>query len=373
MNNITLIILSAGSSNRFNLQVKKQWLRCGDIPLWLYVTNKLKSYSKFDKIIITGHINELNYMQNFTNEYEIVAGGSTRQQSIQNALQKVTTKYVMITDVARSCVPKNIILELIDNKDKADIIVPYLKASDTVVYQDNTINRDEIKLIQTPQLSLTKVLTTALDTKIEFTDDSSAIKNIGGSIYYIKGDNKAKKLTFNEEIKDIKCLPTVSNDYFVGTGFDIHPFVENKQMVLGGVKIDSPYGFKAHSDGDVLIHSLIDSLLGASCAGDIGEFFPDTNEQYKDIDSTILLEKIVNFVVSVGFEIVNVDITIIAQTPKINPYKQEIKNKLAKILNLPIFKVNIKATTAENLGFVGRKEGVAVQSVATIKFYDWTK
>jgi 2-C-methyl-D-erythritol 4-phosphate cytidylyltransferase/2-C-methyl-D-erythritol 2,4-cyclodiphosphate synthase len=144
-------------------------------------------------------------------------------------------------------------------------------------------------------------------------------------------------------------------------------------MVLGGVKIDSSFGFKAHSDGDVLIHSLIDALLGAAGAGDIGEFFPDTDNKFKNIDSTILLKQIVEFIINIGFEIVNVDITIIAQVPKINPYKKEIKKTLAKLLNLPKFKVNIKATTAEQLGFIGRAEGVAVQSSATLKFYDWTQ
>ena len=373
MSNITLIMLSAGNSSRFNLRVKKQWLRCGDIPLWLYVTNTFDNYNIFDKIIVVGNRSELNYMQNFTNRYDFVVGGNTRQQSIQNALQKVTTKYVMITDVARSCIPKNVILELIKNKDKADIVVPYLNVSDTVTYQNDTICRNEVKIIQTPQLSLTNILKKALDTKDEFTDDSSAVKNIGGTVFYTKGSNKSKKITFDDDLSDIKCLVSVSSDHFVGIGFDVHPFVKNRQMVLGGVKIDSSYGFEAHSDGDVLIHSLIDALLGASALGDIGEFFPDTNTKYKDISSVILLDKVIKIINSVGFEIINIDITIIAQIPKINPYKQEIKSKLAKILNLPIFKINIKATTTENLGFIGKKEGIAVQSIATLKFYDWTK
>jgi 2-C-methyl-D-erythritol 4-phosphate cytidylyltransferase/2-C-methyl-D-erythritol 2,4-cyclodiphosphate synthase len=144
-------------------------------------------------------------------------------------------------------------------------------------------------------------------------------------------------------------------------------------MVLGGVKIDCQYGFKAHSDGDVLIHSVIDALLGSIGAGDIGEFFPDTNMKYKDANSVTMLEEIVDFVTNVGYELVNVDITIIAQIPKINPHKQNIKDTMAKILNLPNNKVNIKATTAEKLGFIGRSEGVAVQSSATVKYYNWRK
>ncbi|VAY88001.1 2-C-methyl-D-erythritol 4-phosphate cytidylyltransferase / 2-C-methyl-D-erythritol 2,4-cyclodiphosphate synthase [hydrothermal vent metagenome] len=371
MNNITLIVLSAGSSSRFTPQVKKQWLRCGDEPLWLYVTNKLNSFSKFDKIIIVGHNDEVNYMKNFTTNYTFVMGGNTRQQSIINALQKVTTKYVMTTDVARSCIPKKIIKNLISNRAKASCIVPYLNIHDTIVYQDKTINRDDVKIIQTPQLSTTKILREALDTKTQFTDDSSAIANINGTIYYIEGDNNSTKLTTSLELKNIKCLPNPNKNTFTGTGFDIHQFEHKKPMFLGGIKIDSDFGFKAHSDGDVLIHSLIDALLGAAGAGDIGEYFPDTSDKFKNIDSTILLEKVLKLLVNTGFEIVNIDLTVIAQKPKLHKYKSDIKSKLSALLHIPIHKINIKATTAEKLGFVGREEGVAVQSLATLKFYDW--
>ncbi|RXJ75093.1 bifunctional 2-C-methyl-D-erythritol 4-phosphate cytidylyltransferase/2-C-methyl-D-erythritol 2,4-cyclodiphosphate synthase, partial [Arcobacter sp. F155] len=131
------------------------------------------------------------------------------------------------------------------------------------------------------------------------------MKAIGGSIKYIEGDIASKKLTINSDISEITCLKPPSNNFFTGTGFDIHPFEENKKMFLGGVNIDVHYGFKAHSDGDVLIHSLIDALLGAVGAGDIGEFFPDTSEKYKNIDSKILLNNIVEFICNVGYEIVN--------------------------------------------------------------------
>jgi len=128
---------------------------------------------------------------------------------------------------------------------------------------------------------------------------------------------------------------------------DIHPFEPGKAMVLGGVAIDSEVGFKAHSDGDVAIHALIDALLGAAGMGDIGELY--------------------------GYEIGNVDLTILAEVPKINPYKQQIRKTLASLLQLPMQRVNIKATTAEKLGFVGRKEGVTVHAVATLHYFDWTK
>lgn len=371
MSDITLVMLCAGSSSRFGLKPKKQWLRIEHTPLWLFVTKKLSSYYNFSKIIVVSSREELNYMQNFDDNITYVAGGNTRQQSMKNALEHVTTPYVMFSDVARSCVPKNVIDALIEEKGNADCIVPYINVSDTVVYENETINRENVKLIQTPQLSNTAKLKAALDTQIEYTDDSSAIQAMGGKVTYILGDVASKKLTYEKDLQEVPCLKAPSSSHFVGTGFDIHPFEDDKPMFLGGVQIDVPYGFKAHSDGDVLIHSVIDALLGAAGAGDIGEFFPDTAQEYKNIDSKILLNKIVEFITHVGYEIVNVDVTIIAQQPKINPYKVEIKNALAKLLNIQRQFINIKATTAEKLGFIGRKEGVAVQSSATLNYYNW--
>ncbi|WP_419763636.1 MAG: bifunctional 2-C-methyl-D-erythritol 4-phosphate cytidylyltransferase/2-C-methyl-D-erythritol 2,4-cyclodiphosphate synthase [Arcobacter sp.] len=371
MSKVTLLVLCAGSSSRFGLSSKKQWLRVGDIPLWLFVTKKIASYYNFDKVIITSSKDELTYMKNFSDDYDFVLGGETRQDSIKNALESIDSDYVMVTDVARSCVPKNVILDLISNKDKASCIVPVLDVADTVIFKNETINRDDVKLIQTPQLSNTKILRKALKSKTSFTDDSSAIKNMGESVFYIKGSTQSNKLTFEDDLKTNSCLNAPSNNFFTGFGIDIHAFEENKKMVLGGVEIESNFGFKAHSDGDVLIHSVIDALLGACGAGDIGEFFPDTDDTYKNIDSKTLLKKIVNFVYSVGYDIVNVDFTILAQKPKISPYKYEIKKSMAHLLNVDMQFVNVKATTAEKLGFVGRSEGVTVHSVATLKYFNW--
>ena len=373
MLDVTLIVLCAGNSTRFEHKSKKQWIRIENEPLWLNVTKRLASFSNFSKIIIASHENELNYMRNFTDDFLFVKGGETRQQSIQNCLKFITTNYVMITDVARACIPQSVIKNLLNEKDNADCIVPVLNVTDTVVYEENTINRDLVKLIQTPQLSKTSTLKNALLTNTEFTDESSAIKAKNGIIKYIQGSIKSKKLTLGDEIDELSCLKEPSKNFFTGTGLDIHAFEDNKEMFLGGIKLPYEFGFKAHSDGDVLIHSIIDALLGACGAGDIGEFFPDTDEKYKGIDSKILLKDIVTFIYNVGYEIVNIDTTIIAQKPKINPFKHEIKNSLANLIGIEKQFINIKATTAEKMGFIGRNEGVAVQSIATLKYYNWKR
>lgn len=372
MPDLTLIILSAGNSNRFECRTKKQWIRISDDPLWKFVAKKFTNRYNFEDIIITATDNEINYMKNFC-DYNLVLGGKTRQESLSNALKNVNSKHVLVTDVARACIPGQMIDDIINSFDKADIIVPYLPVNDTVVYKDKTIDRNEIKLIQTPQLSTTTILKKALINNEIFTDDSSAVQSIGGSIFYVKGRIEAKKITTYDDLKMLECLESPKKSTFVGTGFDVHKFCKNKVMYLGGVKIDSDFGFEAHSDGDVALHALTDSLLGAIGGGDIGELFPDNDERNKDIDSKIILKEVVRFIHMVGFDIVNVDITIMAQTPRLLPYKDKIRKVIASILKIdPIF-VNVKATTTEKLGFIGRSEGVATQAVSLVKYYNWKK
>jgi len=143
-------------------------------------------------------------------------------------------------------------------------------------------------------------------------------------------------------------------------------------MMLGGVEVHPTTGFKAHSDGDVAIHALIDALLGAAGAGDIGELFPDNDPRYKNVDSKLLLQEVCAFLLKVGFEITHCDITVMAEFPRLSAFKDTIRFTLAKILALSPIHVNVKATTTEKLGFVGRQEGVAVSATATLKYYDWT-
>ncbi len=372
MPDLTLILLGAGNSSRFGIRAKKQWLRTENEPLWLFLANRLKNKLKINNIIMVANKNEIPYMKNFA-DFFYVEGGDERQLSLKNALKKVQSEYVMVTDVARACLEDDFLQRLLQNTGAADIIVPYLKATDTIHYKEKLIDRRDVKLIQTPQISRTKILQKALEGDEIFTDDSSAILSIGGSIKYIKGSSKAVKLTYLDDLNLIECIKPPLKDTFCGLGYDVHRFEEDKKMFLGGVEINVPYGFKAHSDGDVALHALCDALLGAIGYGDIGELFPDNDEQYKNVDSKELLRKVVLFLYSVGYEICNIDLTIIAQKPKITPYKDKIRKMVSSILDIPIYKINIKATTTEKMGFIGREEGVAAQAVAGVKYFDWSK
>jgi len=368
---LSLIMLGAGNSTRFNHIVKKQWLRFENTPLWLIATQNIMKNYKFSKVIVTTSQEELSYMKKYDNDIIFAQGGNTRQESLQNALLHVDTPFVLVSDVARVCISSEMLERIIKEKGNSDIVVPYLDVNDTVVYQGRTIDRAEVKLIQTPQLSKTKILQDALDTDALYTDDSSAIKANGGIVTFVPGDKKAKKLTFLEDLKELDCVKAPSSDIFVGNGFDVHEFEDGKAMMLCGVKIQESPGFKAHSDGDVALHALIDSLLGAIGAGDIGELFPDNDDAYKDIDSKELLKKVYNFVTQVGYEIINCDITIMAQTPRLGKFKDKMRKTIAKILHVKPISINIKATTTEKLGFIGRSEGVAVQATSSLKFARW--
>jgi 2-C-methyl-D-erythritol 2,4-cyclodiphosphate synthase len=153
---------------------------------------------------------------------------------------------------------------------------------------------------------------------------------------------------------------------YVGIGYDVHRFVENRKLILGGICFDHPLGLSGHSDADVVLHAVGDAILGAASLGDIGELFPDTDDKWKGISSQILLDKIVELVNEKGLLVNNVDIIYIAQQPKISKKKKEMEQRISEILKVDIGRVNVKATTTEGLGSIGRSEGAAAQAIATL-------
>jgi len=371
LSDLSLVLLAAGSSSRFDMGIKKQWLRVNYKPLWQFVADNFEQTQRFAKIIVVCSAEDIPFMQNYA-EYHFVTGGATRQQSLKNALEFVDTPYLLVSDVARACVNDELLERIVEKKSLYDSVVPYLNVTDTIVYEETTIDRTKVKRIQTPQLSKTDILRSALKTEEEFTDESSAIVANGGTRGYVLGDEDAHKITFVDDLNRLTCLQAPSQDTLSGNGFDVHAFDKSQtELFLGGVKIDAGYGFKAHSDGDVALHSLIDALLGAAGMGDIGMLFPDNDDSYKDIDSKELLKRVVTKLYNYGFVIINVDITIAAQKPRIGLYKNEMRKVISEILHIDRSRVNVKATTTEKLGFIGRAEGVGVWANANLKYFNW--
>ena len=277
---------------------------------------------------------------------------------------------MLVSDVARAQISAELISSLIRNLGGADCISPYLSVNDTTYLGEAVVKREELRLIQTPQLSRTALLKKALEGSEIFTDDSAAVGSAGGRLEFIKGEVGALKITRASDLAALN-LKLCSRDIFCGTGYDVHALEKGAGIVLGGVQIPCEFALIAHSDGDVAIHALIDAICGAAMLGDIGELFPDSDAKLKGADSKELLRNVMRRVRGYGYELVNADITIIAQRPKIGAYKAQMQEVLSEILNCA--RVNVKATTTEGLGFTGRSEGIAAQAAVNLKFYDWQK
>ncbi|RDU65521.1 bifunctional 2-C-methyl-D-erythritol 4-phosphate cytidylyltransferase/2-C-methyl-D-erythritol 2,4-cyclodiphosphate synthase [Helicobacter sp. MIT 14-3879] len=363
--------MSAGESTRFrkNLGIKKHWIRIDSKPIWLYVADKLQFRYNFNRVLITAHKSEVKYMKKFC-DYEIIEGGDSRKKSLQNALNFVTSDFVIVSDAARFNLDFDVLDMLISQKlDEFDCIIPTLNIVDTIFIEEsgvkNYIDRDNVRLVQTPQISKVNILKQALSLG-DFSDESSAINKIGGKILAIDGSNKLNKLTYFDDIKN--CNIDSNGEILIGYGFDVHKFCTNKKLILGGVEIDCEFGLEAHSDGDVILHSLCDAILGAIGAGDIGEWFPVDDDRFNNIDSKVLLKEVIDFSRSVGFSVVNVDIMILAQIPKITPHKDKMISVMSAILGISRNYINIKATTMEKMGFIGREEGICVSSNVSLKY-----
>ena len=409
MKDISLILLAAGDSSRFELPVKKQWLRVGELPLWQYVAQNIARAHPFKKIIIAVNEEDVGYCERLyacgsasargesaecdTSEYKFQSkqggiecgadecgsanlkfhfapGGANRQSSLKNALRLVESELVLVSDVARAQISPELISSLIRNLGSADCISPYLGVNDTTYLGERIVKREELRLIQTPQLSRTALLKKALEGNEIFTDDSAAVGSTGGRLEFIKGEAGALKITRVSDLATLN-LKSCSRDIFCGTGYDVHAIEKGAGIVLGGVQIPCEFALIAHSDGDVAIHALIDAICGAAMLGDIGELFPDSDIKFKGADSKELLRNVMRRIRGYGYELVNADITIIAQRPKIGAYKAQMQEALSEILNCA--RVNVKATTTEGLGFTGRSEGIAAQAAVSLKFYDWQK
>lgn len=401
MQTISIVIMAAGDSTRFvekgaRRGVKKQWLRINNTPLWLSVTRKLfdiflnitqSSVSKnldlanlvLDKIYITSHPSDLFFMRKYAPKslyfgnksysLEIVEGGDSRFKSLSNVINITTSHYLLVHDSARDVddiVVQDMLAAL--NGFECDCIVPVLKISDSVLMLGEKIShmdREKLRIIQTPQISRLQKLKESLGLNIDFNDESAAVNALGGNIKFVEGSKKSYKITYQSDVA--KYFQDGNTDIYTGFGTDVHSFEEGRVLKIGGIEIESSFGFKAHSDGDVVLHALVDALLGAASFGDIGELYPDSDASFKNIDSNILLKDTYDKILSLGLELINVDVAITAQIPKISPYKDSIKENLSNILCLDVHKINIKASTPEKLGSLGRSEGVLAQVIVNLK------
>ena len=371
MNNC-FIILAAGESKRFNSNIPKPYHLYRGKPLLLHSIDKAKKCKKYSKIVLVVNKKHKTHIKKLKiKDVKIITGGSTRAASAYKALKSITKyniKNVMIHDAARP----NFSLILLDKLNKElkthDCVIPAIQTSDSIKEKTSNrvknLKRENVYFIQTPQAFNYKKLCALQHSKgAEVTDDANLFVKAGKKIKIIKGEINNNKITLGSDIK-------VNNSIKYGLGFDVHRLVPNKKLYLGGIKIPSPIGTLGHSDGDPVLHAITDAILGACNMGDIGEKFSDKNKKFKNIRSTILLNKVIDEVKSKGYLINNIDINIITQKPKIQKYKKYIVNCIAKICKILPTQINIKGKTAEKLGVIGAEKAIACEVIASVIKYD---
>ena len=366
--NISFIILAGGESKRFNSKTPKPYHLYKGKPLLMHSIDRVKSYKKFKKIVIVVHKNHTKFIKKLKiPNIKIIKGGRTRAESAfkgLNSLKNSNTKYVMIHDAARP----NFSLKLL-NKLKKEIqfnncVVPAIQTADSVKQKIKgkvkNLKRENIFFMQTPQaFNYNELFKLQKNKSLEVTDDANLFVESGKKIKIIKGELENKKITINSDIKS-----NVSIKY--GLGFDVHRLVPNKKLYLGGIKIPSKIGTLGHSDGDPVLHAITDAILGACAMGDIGQKFSDKNKKFKNIRSTILLDKVIDQIRLKGFIINNLDINIITEKPKIQKYNKKITNSISKICKILPSQINIKGKTTEKLGVIGKEKAIACEVIASV-------
>ena len=390
---IWAVIPAAGIGNRFGADRAKQYASINNVTVLEHSTAALLQQKSLQKIVIALHADDTQGAQLPLLQHEkitFVCGGVERTDSVLQALlylREYAEKddWVLVHDAARPCLSVSDLQKLIDTlcDDPVGGILA-VPATDTLKRIDDndiggTIDRSVIWQAQTPQMFRFGLLLECLQQTQQkqqlITDEASAIEARGYTAKVVLGSRSNIKITYPDDLalaefylREEHAKQGKTNMTFrIGQGYDVHRFGEGDHIMLCGVAVPHTQGVVAHSDGDVAIHALCDALLGALALGDIGVHFPDTNAAYKNADSCELLVQVYQLIGERGWQLVNVDITIVAESPKVLPYREKMQQRLASVLQVSLDAISVKATTTEKLGFEGRKEGIAAQVIVLLE------
>ncbi|MDB5725352.1 MAG: bifunctional 2-C-methyl-D-erythritol 4-phosphate cytidylyltransferase/2-C-methyl-D-erythritol [Novosphingobium sp.] len=300
-----------------------------------------------------------------------ITGGATRQQSVRLGLEALAIhgpELVLIHDAARPILPQAVIERLVEALTMQPGAIPVLAVVDSLTHAEGALmgspaRREDLRRVQTPQAFRYSAILAAhrtWDGEPIAGDDAQVAQAAGLDIALVEGDEALHKLTFAADFS--ATLPAMR----VGFGYDVHRLEEGEELWLCGVRIEHSHGLAGHSDADVAIHALVDALLGAVGAGDIGQHFPPSDPQWRGASSDRFLAHAVKLVGDAGYGVANVDVTLICEAPRIGPHRDAMRSRLAELLGVDCALVSVKATTTERLGFTGRGEGIAAQAVATV-------
>ncbi len=370
MNNC-FIILAAGESKRFKSTIPKVYHLYKGKELFLHSIDKAIKSNKFKKIILVVNKKHKNFLKGKNlKKIKVINGGKNRSESSLKALKSIkknNISKVFIHDAARPNFSLNLINNLFEGLKKNKCVVPVIKTNNSVKYKKGNkiinLDRNKIYLTQTPQaFDYRELLKFQKTSSSKITDDANLFIKENKKVKFITGNENNFKVTTTKHLQAFK-------DSTYGIGFDIHRLVRKRNLYLGGYKINSSLGTLGHSDGDPVLHAIIDSILGACKMGDIGQKFSDKSKKFKNIRSTILLKKVLKKIKQKNYLINNLDINIITQTPKISKYKKKIIKSIAEICEISTNQINIKGKTTEKLGLIGKEKAIACEVICSVNRY----
>lgn len=355
------IILMAGAGERSALSYNKTLYEYMNKPLFMYSTEAfLKNELINEVILVINPLDEKQVKELIEDEpITIVYGGTTRNESLRNALKIVKGDKIIVHDAARPYITVDDITEMINTLDEYDIASFYHQVVDTIKDGIKTLDRKNLKAVTTPQGFKKSLKDKILNNKEDVYDELQLFEDEDVKIGFIKETHNNKKFTYQEDFEEPK--------YLIGHSLDFHPLVPNRDLILGGIKFDYPKGLKGHSDADVVYHAVTEAIIGALNLGDIGTLFPDTDQQYKDIDSSYFLKYMKKVLEEKKYQINNIDVIIYLENPNLKNYKRQMAKNISKHLEISENIVNVKATTMEKQGVIGTENGIASEAIVLLK------
>ena len=368
MNNY-FVILAAGKSKRFHKKIYKQFYNYKNKEIIDHSIEKSTDSKLFKKILVV--TNNLNHFKKkkYPKSISVIKGGKERSDSSLIALKylkKYKPKNVFIHDAARPNFSMKLLKNLSKKLSKNKAVIPVVFSKDSIKYKIKNeifnLNKKKSLLTQTPQaFRYRELYNLALKQKSKIDDEATLFIDQNYKIKFIKGENQNYKITYLDDIG-------TSKTYF-GIGFDIHKLIKKKKLYLGGVRIPFHSGLHGHSDGDVILHSITDAILGATRKKDIGFYFPN-KKKFKNIRSPKMLKPIINSLHKSNFLINNLDINLICEQPKVSKFRNKIINSLSKLMTLDKNQINLKGKTVEKLGLIGKEKAIACEVIISITKYD---
>ena len=377
-----LIILAGGNSHRFKSNTPKPYQKIAGKSLIEINVHKARQFKEIEKIIIVYNKKHSKRVKSLNlKNIKLIVGGKNRQHSTYNALKYLNDKKgiskVLIHDAARPNFSLKLFNSIIKNMKSARAVVPKIKIQDAVKQiiessKEEYIlgkSRNNLFLTQTPQaFRLKEIYQLHKTNSTKYKDDDISLYMDLNKVKFIEGEKNNFKITDQSDFENLKNICKTKQS--VGIGFDVHRLIPKRKLYLAGLKIKSKLGTLGHSDGDPVLHSIIDAILGACKMGDIGQMFSDKKKKFKNIRSTILLQKVIEQIKFNGYFINNIDINIIAQTPKIKNYKNKMINNIAALCKISNDKINIKGKTTEKLGVIGKEKAIACEVICSVIKYD---